>query len=249
MPSSCRSRTARAATGSTLRRTQTKPRLFWSWASTSRRPAASRPSALAEGRRGAGGVARSPGGRRRCSPRPPRPRGGGPRGRGWRLAAGPGRWCARSGARPGARSPRGSGPGAAPAAPARSPPTGRPRSPPASGAGARGARAWWALPRGAAAGGGAPAARASIAPLRLRAARHLRALGRRGRPLHHHQPLGGGGGTGPGRAARWPPRAAGPRGSPSPGGACGSPPPGAHARGRAARPRCPSGASCSVGQA
>ena len=47
MPSSCRSRTARAVPGTTLRFTQTKARFFWSWASSSLRPAASRPRARA----------------------------------------------------------------------------------------------------------------------------------------------------------------------------------------------------------
>ena len=56
MPSSCRSRTARAAPGSTLRRTHTKARLRWSCASSSLRAAASSPSARAEGGGGARGV-------------------------------------------------------------------------------------------------------------------------------------------------------------------------------------------------
>ena len=113
------------------------------------------------------------------------------------------------------------------------------RAPPASGAGARSrSRGGGRRRPGASSGRSAlRSARASSRRSGSRRLRHLRALGRRRRGLSTTTSRSGAAWTGPARGRRSPPRAAGSRAWPSPGAACGSPRSGARARGRAARPR------------
>ncbi len=59
MPSSCSARTLWAVPGSTLRRTQTKARLFWSWATRSLRSTGASSSAPARARAVAAGLSMS----------------------------------------------------------------------------------------------------------------------------------------------------------------------------------------------